>query len=57
MNRNKKIALVAHCILNCNSKVECLSEYGGALRNVVNYLMDEGFGIIQLPVLKWQYMV
>ncbi|MBA2862840.1 CD3072 family TudS-related putative desulfidase [Methanococcus maripaludis] len=49
MDRNKKIALVAHCILNCNSKVEGLSEYGGALREVICYLMDEGFGIIQLP--------
>jgi len=49
MKRNKKMVLVSHCILNCNAKVEGLSEYGGALRDVLNYLMDEGFGIIQLP--------
>lgn len=49
MKRNKKIALVSHCILNANSKVEGLSEYGGMLKDVMNYLMDEGYGIIQMP--------
>ncbi|MBA2841069.1 putative secreted protein [Methanococcus maripaludis] len=49
MKRNKKIALVSHCILNANSKVEGLSEYGGVLKDVMMYLMDEGYGIIQMP--------
>ncbi|AZO94725.1 CD3072 family TudS-related putative desulfidase [Halocella sp. SP3-1] len=49
MKRNKKIVLVAHCILNCNSKVEGLSQYRGALSEIVNLLVERGIGIIQLP--------
>lgn len=48
MLRSKKIIIVCHCILNCNSKVEGLSEYNGALE-FNKKLIDEGFGIIQLP--------
>lgn len=48
MKRDKKIILVCHCILNCNSKVEGLSEYKGALE-FNKRLIDQGFGIIQLP--------
>lgn len=48
MKRNKKIVIVCHCILNCNSKVEGLSEYEGAL-GFNKKLIDDGFGIIQLP--------
>ncbi|PRX30432.1 putative secreted protein [Orenia metallireducens] len=49
MKRDKKIVLIAHCILNCNSKVEGLSQYRGALSEVVSLLMEQGLGIIQLP--------
>lgn len=48
MKRNKDIVVVCHCILNCNSKVEGLSECGGALDFSKN-LVDAGLGIIQLP--------
>lgn len=48
MKREKKLVIVCHCILNCNSKVEGLSEYQGALE-FNKRLIDEGFGIIQLP--------
>ncbi|MBP2172605.1 CD3072 family TudS-related putative desulfidase [Methanococcus voltae] len=43
------MAIVAHCILNGNAKVEGICEYEGALKDVVNYLMDANYGIIQLP--------
>lgn len=49
MKRNRKIVLVSHCILNSNSKVEGLSQYGGAFKEVVNIINSEGIGIIQLP--------
>lgn len=48
MKRTKNIVVVCHCILNCNSKVEGLSEYKGAL-DFTKKLVDEGVGIIQLP--------
>ncbi|MCX7883527.1 MAG: hypothetical protein N2448_00605 [Caloramator sp.] len=49
MKRNKKIILLCHCILNCNSKVEGLSLYKGADEKILKYLIDKGYGIIQLP--------
>ncbi|MGM0471305.1 MAG: CD3072 family TudS-related putative desulfidase [Bacillota bacterium] len=49
MKRNKKIILLAHCILNCNSKVEGLADYQGGLMKVIAPLLEKGVGIIQLP--------
>jgi predicted secreted protein len=48
MKRDKNIVVVCHCILNCNSKVEGLSEYRGAV-DFTKKLVDSGIGIIQLP--------
>lgn len=49
LERNKKIILVSHCILNSNSKVEGLSQYSGILYELVNLIAQKGIGIIQLP--------
>lgn len=49
MKRNKKIILLCHCIINSNSKVEGLSQYGGTFKEFVNFIGDKGIGIIQLP--------
>ncbi|WP_461613618.1 CD3072 family TudS-related putative desulfidase [Clostridium sp. Marseille-QA1073] len=49
MKRSKKICLVTHCILNGNAKVEGLCNYKGAVKEVVEFLMNKDFGIIQLP--------
>lgn len=48
MERNRKLVVVCHCILNCNSKVEGLSTFEGT-HNIVSELIEEGYGIIQLP--------
>ncbi len=48
MKREKKIIVVCHCLLNCNSKVEGLSVFGGA-HEVVRRIISEGYGLIQLP--------
>ncbi|MGL5314788.1 MAG: CD3072 family TudS-related putative desulfidase [Peptostreptococcaceae bacterium] len=48
MKRTKNIVAVCHCVINCNSKVEGLSEYEGAL-GFTKKLIDGGLGIIQLP--------
>jgi len=49
MNRNGKIILLCHCILNCNSKVEGCSLYGGAMSEITKAFMESGLGIVQLP--------
>lgn len=48
MKRKKQIVVLCHCILNCNSKVEGLSEFSGSI-NLVKEFVDCGIGMIQLP--------
>lgn len=48
MYRSRKIVVICHCLLNCNSKVEGPSSFKGA-HNIVKQLINEEYGIIQLP--------
>ena len=49
MKRTKKIVIVSHCILNVNSKVEGLCEFGNTSTSLIKYLISNNYGIIQLP--------
>lgn len=55
IKRSKKLVILAHCILNANSKVKGLSLYPGAVRDIVLKYVDAGFGIIQLPCPEITY--
>jgi len=46
--RGRKIAIVCHCLLNANSKVEGLAEYAG-VHPLIARLAVEGIGVIQMP--------
>jgi predicted secreted protein len=46
--RSRKIAIVCHCILNANSKVEGLALYAG-IHPLVAKLAEHGIGVIQMP--------
>lgn len=47
--RSRKLCLVTHCILNCNSKVEGPCRRKGPLKEVLYPLIEKDYGIIQLP--------
>ncbi|MEM2994743.1 MAG: hypothetical protein QXI91_01835 [Candidatus Bathyarchaeia archaeon] len=47
--RGGKIVLVAHCILNQNSRVLGLAVEPGAIAEVVDFLVRCGVGIVQIP--------
>ena len=49
MKRKKQIILLAHCILNVNSKVYGLAGYKSSLKDLVAFLMDQDLAMIQLP--------
>lgn len=49
MKRSRKIIMLCHCILNCNSKVEGCSTYCGAMPEITAAIMDSGIGMLQLP--------
>lgn len=52
LKRNKKIVLLAHCILNVNSKVYGIATEPAGCKMLVGNLLSNGFGIIQLPCLE-----
>lgn len=49
MHRKKKLIIVSHCILNQNSVVHPLARAKGAYTAIVEKILKEEIGIIQLP--------
>lgn len=47
--RSKKVILVAHCILNQNTKLDRCAHYPGPIKEVAEILFHSGCGIIQMP--------
>ena len=54
--RSKKVILVAHCVLNQNSKIDRCACYPGPITEVVAALVAQGIGIIQLPCPELLFM-
>lgn len=54
--RSKKIVLVAHCILNQNSKIDGCAHYPGAMKEVTELLLGADCGIVQLPCPEIMYL-
>lgn len=52
MKREKKIVLIAHCILNVNAKVEGIATSKAGVTELITELMKQGYGIIQLPCVE-----
>lgn len=48
-NRSRRIAVVAHCHLNANTKVHGLADYEAVRADVVGPLIEQHIGIVQLP--------
>lgn len=46
MKRAKKIVLISHCYLNVNAKLEGIAINSSALKQLINILMENDFGII-----------
>lgn len=52
VKRSKKIVLLAHCLLNVNAKVQGLAVEPAGCINIVTGLLEQGYGIIQLPCVE-----
>jgi predicted secreted protein len=53
--RSGKIVLVAHCILNQNSRVFGLAEKSGMINEIVRVLMRNNVGVVQMPCPELVY--
>lgn len=49
MLRSGKIVLLSHCLLNANSKIKGAALHGAVLQPVIQYILQQDAGIIQLP--------
>jgi predicted secreted protein len=47
--RSKKVVFVAHCLLNQNAKIDRCARYPGAMREIAEFLVRSGAGIVQMP--------
>jgi predicted secreted protein len=47
--RSRKIILVAHCILNQNSRVSGLANHAGMIDELVKLLLKKAYGVFQIP--------
>lgn len=54
--RGNKIMFVSHCILNQNAKVRGIAVFPGAIRPVMELLLDHGVGIFQMPCPEMTYL-
>jgi len=53
--RSRKIVVVAHCILNQNSRVLGISYYPGMINEIVDVLRKYEVGVIQMPCPELTY--
>ncbi|SDZ07593.1 CD3072 family TudS-related putative desulfidase [Tindallia californiensis] len=56
MKRSKKIVLLAHCLLNVNSKIKGLANYSAHHVDTLKKVVEEELGIIQLPCPEITYL-
>ena len=54
--RGHTILFVSHCVLNQNAKVRGIATYPGAVRPIVELLLERGVGIYQMPCPEMAYM-
>ena len=48
-NRSKKVVLLSHCLLNQNSISDGTADFPSQFREIIEQLMNNNIGIIQLP--------
>lgn len=56
MQRNKKILLVSHCILNQNTVIEGEARAEGAISSAMEWIKEEGVGVLQLPCPEFTFL-
>jgi len=56
LSEGKKVAVVAHCILNQLTVAHGLASYPGAVKELVEHLVARSYGILQLPCPEATYL-
>ena len=53
--RSRKIVIVAHCVLNQNSRVRGIAHYAGMIYEIIDVIRKHEAGIIQMPCPELTY--
>jgi predicted secreted protein len=53
--RSKKIVFLSHCCLNMNARMRGLADYPGTVRPLIEYLIAQDIGIVQMPCPEVTY--
>ncbi|MDH5389541.1 MAG: hypothetical protein OEX10_00110 [Candidatus Bathyarchaeota archaeon] len=53
--RSRKIVVVAHCVLNQNSRVQGIAYYAGMINEIVDLIRKHEVGIVQMPCPELTY--
>lgn len=56
MKRSKEIIVVSHCILNQNTVIAEEARAMGSIPSVVDWVLKEGYGFLQLPCPEFTYL-
>ena len=54
--RSGKVIFLSHCCLNQNAKVRGIAQYPGAIRPLVDLLLEQGIGIYQMTCPEMTYL-
>ncbi len=54
--RSGKVLFLSHCFLNQNSKVRGIATYAGAVRPLVELLLEQEVGMFQMPCPEMSYL-
>lgn len=52
----RRLLLLSHCVLNQNAVVQPLARSGGVMRSAVDWALDQGFELYQLPCPEFRFV-
>ena len=52
----RRILVTSHCVLNQNAVVQPLARSAGMMKSAVDWITEEGFGVVQLPCPEFRFL-
>ncbi|MEC5320603.1 hypothetical protein VSX61_16930 [Brenneria populi subsp. brevivirga] len=56
MQRSRTVIVTSHCVINQNAVVGSLARSRGMMKSAVDWMYEQGFGVIQLPCPEFTFL-
>ncbi|MDX5627019.1 MULTISPECIES: CD3072 family TudS-related putative desulfidase [unclassified Brenneria] len=56
MQRSRTVIVTSHCVINQNAVVGSLARSRGMMKSAVDWMYEQGYGIIQLPCPEFTFL-